>query len=99
MPRLAIPAIGEILEDTPLLPVYGEKCRQADEERRRPSLPCPRSSDQPHALEAGVAAPADDDVVVNRHPERLSGLDDGPRHLDVGAGRGGIARGVVMQHR
>jgi hypothetical protein len=38
----------------------------------------------------------DNDVVVHRNAERLRYLDDLLRHVDVGARRGGIARGVVV---
>ncbi len=40
---------------------------------------------------------ADDDVVVHGNAERAGDLDDRLRHLDVGAGRRGIAGGMVVQ--
>ena len=55
-----------------------------------------RLSDQPQPLEAGVAVPADDDVVVDRDAEGLGRLDDGLRHVDVGVRRRRVARGVVV---
>ena len=60
--------------------------------------PDPRhhTSNQLQPLEAGVALAADDDVVVDGDAERLGGIDDLLRHVDVGAGGRGIARGVVV---
>src|SRR5262245_65690206 len=46
--------------------------------------------------ETGVAAAADDDVVVHRDAERARDLDQGLRHLDVGARRRRVARRVVV---
>jgi hypothetical protein len=43
-----------------------------------------------------VALLADDDVVVHRDAEGLRHLDDLAGHLDVGARRGRIARGMVV---
>ena len=40
---------------------------------------------------------ADNDVVVHRNAERIGDLDDGLRHLDVGARRRRIAGRMVMQ--
>jgi hypothetical protein len=54
------------------------------------------SSDQPQPLQARVAVLADDDVVMHRDAERLPGVDHRLGHLDVGAGRRRIARGVVV---
>lgn len=39
---------------------------------------------QPHIPEARVAAAADDQVVVHRHPQRLAGVDDVLGDGDVG---------------
>jgi hypothetical protein len=46
-----------------------------------------------------VAFAADHDVVVDGDAERARGVDDGLRHLDVGARRCRVARGVVMDLR
>jgi hypothetical protein len=43
-----------------------------------------------------VAVLADDEVVVHGNAQRPRDLDDRPRHVDVGAGGGGIARGMVV---
>src|SRR5438874_10823399 len=56
------------------------------------------TSNQLQRLEARMAVLADDDVVVHRNAERARHLDDGLRHLDVGARRGRIAGGGVVQH-
>jgi hypothetical protein len=50
----------------------------------------------PHRLEAGMAAFADDDMVVDDEVEGPRRLDDLPRHGDIAVGRGGIAAGVVV---
>lgn len=39
---------------------------------------------------------ADDDVVVDGDVEGLAGLGDLLGHLDIGARRGGVAGGVVV---
>src|SRR3954453_10602100 len=54
------------------------------------------ASNQPQALEAGVAVAANDDVVVDDDAERLCDLGDLLRHLDVGSRWGGVAGGVVV---
>jgi hypothetical protein len=43
-----------------------------------------------------VALPADDDVVVDGDAEGLGDIDHRLGHLDVGARRGRVAGGVVM---
>ena len=43
-----------------------------------------------------MALLADDDVVVHQDAERLRGGDDLLGHLDIGARRRGVARGVVV---
>jgi hypothetical protein len=53
-------------------------------------------SEQLHGLEAGVAGVAHDQMVVDEDAERLGGLRNCPRHLDIGARRRGVARGVVV---
>ena len=53
--------------------------------------------DQPQSLESGMAFLADDDVVVHGNAERFRHIDDGLRHLDVGARRRRIARRMVVQ--
>ena len=55
--------------------------------------------DQHEPAEAGVALLADDDVVVHHDAERLRGSDDLLGHLDVGARRRRIARGVIVHER
>src|SRR5438105_2268493 len=40
-------------------------------------------SNQPHALQARMPVPADDDVVVHGNAERGGDIDDRLRHLDV----------------
>ena len=40
---------------------------------------------------------ADDDVVVHGNAERTRHVDDRLRHLDVGARRRRIARGMVVE--
>src|SRR5262245_17987562 len=59
------------------------------------SEPIPPSN-QLEALEAGVALASDDDVVVDGDAQRPGGIDDLLGHVDIGARRGGIARGVVV---
>src|ERR1700755_3614566 len=59
------------------------------------SLDC-AASDQPHPLQARVAASADDDVVMHGDAERGGDIDDRFRHLDVGLRRRRIAAGVVV---
>lgn len=54
------------------------------------------ASDELQALQARMAVAADDDVVVHGDPHRPRRLDDGARHVDVGAGRGRIPRRVVV---
>src|SRR5690606_10185345 len=44
-----------------------------------------RGSDEAQALQAGMAVLADDDVIVDGDAERHGGLDDGLRHVDIGA--------------
>ena len=44
-----------------------------------------------------MALLADDDVVVDRDAQALAGLDDLLGHFDVGAGRGRIAGGMVVE--
>lgn len=56
------------------------------------------ASDQLHALQAGMAVPADDDVVVDGDAERAGDLDHRLRHLDVGPRRRGVARRMVVDH-
>lgn len=53
--------------------------------------------DQQQALHRGVALAADDDVVVHGDAERLRRVDDLLGHLDVGAGRCGVAGWVVVE--
>jgi hypothetical protein len=43
-----------------------------------------------------MAVLADDDVVVNRYAERLCRIDDHLRHVDIGARRRRVARGMVV---
>ena len=43
-----------------------------------------------------MPAAADDDVIVHGDAERLAGADDLPSDGDVGLGRGGVARGMVV---
>ena len=50
-------------------------------------------------LQARVAVPADDDVVVHGDAERLGDIDDRLRHVDIGArGRWIAARMIVHQY-
>jgi len=46
-----------------------------------------------------VAVLADDEVVVHGNAQRPRDLDDGPRHVDVGARGSGIAGGMVVQEQ
>ena len=55
-----------------------------------------RGSEQAQALEARVAAAADDDVIVNLHTHRGERLGDGAGHFDVVSGRCRVARGMVV---
>ena len=48
-------------------------------------------SNQLHLPQAPVAVLADDEVVVHGNPEGLCYLDNGPRHVDVGARGRGVA--------
>ena len=48
------------------------------------------------ALEACVAASADNDVIVNLNSQFLGRLHDPVRHFYIGAGGGGVARGMIM---
>ena len=57
-----------------------------------------RTLDQLEVAQAGVAVAADDQVIVQSEAERGGGLLDFLGHLDVGLGRGRVARGVVV-HR
>lgn len=43
-----------------------------------------------------MAVPADDDVVVHGDAERPRRVDDGLRHVDVGARGRGIAGGMIV---
>ena len=61
--------------------------------RLRGSAQAPHQS-QP--LEAHVPLAADDQVVVHGDAERLADLDDGLRHLDVGARGRRVAGGMVV---
>jgi hypothetical protein len=54
--------------------------------------------DRPQALEARVPVLAHDNVVMHGNAQRIGDGDDLLRHLDVGAGRRRIARGVVVQN-
>lgn len=45
-----------------------------------------------------MAIAADDDVIVHGDAKRLPGFHDLAGHLDVGAARARIARGVVVHH-
>lgn len=56
-----------------------------------------RWSEQPKRLEAGDALAADDQMVVHADLQGAAGLDDLPGHVDVGAGGGGVAAGVVVE--
>ena len=47
-------------------------------------------------LEAGVALPADNDVVVDGDTQRAGGIHDLPGHVDIRPGGRRIARGVVV---
>src|SRR6202000_2270787 len=58
------------------------------------SLDC-AASDQPHPLQARVAASADDDVVMHGNAERGCDIDDRLGHPDVAPPRRRTARGVV----
>jgi hypothetical protein len=46
-----------------------------------------------------VSVLADDEVVMHGDAERARDLDDRPRHVDIGARRGGIAGGMVVQEQ
>ena len=56
-------------------------------------------SNQLQRLQARVSVLADDEVVVHRDAERACDLHDRLRHLDVGARRCRIARGMVVQNQ
>ena len=51
---------------------------------------------QAEVAQAGVAAAADDQVVVHRDAERLGGVDDVARDGDVGLRRGRVAGRMVV---
>src|SRR3954468_20686981 len=53
-------------------------------------------SEQPEALEAGVARAADHQVVVQGHADRGGGTLEFARHRDVGLRRRRVARWVVV---
>ena len=53
-------------------------------------------SHQLERLQTRVAVFADDEMVVHRNAQWPRDLDDRPRHVDVGARGGGIARGMVV---
>ena len=53
-------------------------------------------SHQLHALQAGMAVFADDDVIVHRNAERAGDVDDRFRHLDVGGRRCRVAGGKIV---
>lgn len=53
-------------------------------------------SEQPHALQAGMALFADDDVIVHRNAERGRDVDDRLGHLNVGGGGRRVAGGVIV---
>lgn len=59
-------------------------------------LPTDLLSEQLKPLESDVAVLADDDVIVKRNAERLGGLGDELRHLDIGARRRRVAGGMVV---
>jgi hypothetical protein len=50
----------------------------------------------PEAAEADIPPAPDDDVVVHRDSQEGGGLRHLARHLDVGARRRRVARGVVV---
>ena len=56
-------------------------------------------SHQLQRLETRVAVLADDEVVVHGNAQWPRDLDDGPRHVDVGARGSGIAGGMVVQNQ
>ena len=56
-------------------------------------------SDQLQPFEAHVPGLADDVVVVHGYTEPLCHLDDRLRHLDVGARRGRVASGMVVDQQ
>src|SRR5215510_1774839 len=56
-------------------------------------------SHQLQRLETRVPILADDEVVVHGDAERARDLDDCPRHVDIGARRGGIAGGMIVQEQ
>ena len=56
-------------------------------------------SHQLQRLETRVAVLADDEVVVHGNAQWPRDLDDGPRHVDVGARGSGIAGGMVVQEQ
>ena len=61
------------------------------------AVPRHARSNQLQPLEARVPLLADDQVVVHGNAQRLGHLDDRLRHLDVGARRRRITRGVIME--
>ena len=56
-------------------------------------------SNQLQRLQARVPVLADDEVVMHRDAKRACDLHDRLRHLDVGARRRRIARGMVVQNQ
>jgi hypothetical protein len=75
----------------------GRKNCSEDYERSNAGAPERLLLDQPQALEARVPVLAHDNVVMHGNAQRMGDGDDLLRHLDVGAGRRRIARGVVVQ--
>lgn len=49
------------------------------------NMTCRKASDEAQALQAGMAVLADDDVIMDRDAERLGGVYDHLRHVDIGA--------------
>src|SRR5262245_15067969 len=56
-------------------------------------------SHQLQRLETRVPILADDEVVMHGDAERARDLDDCPRHVDIGARRGGIAGGMIVHDK
>jgi hypothetical protein len=56
-----------------------------------------RELHQLQRLQTRMPVLADDEMVVHGNAERARDLDDRPRHLDVGARGGRVARGMVVQ--
>jgi hypothetical protein len=46
-----------------------------------------------------VAVLADDEMIVHGDAERARDLDDRPCHVDIGARRGRVAGGMVVQEQ